>query len=371
VKIAIRQLASLGLIITAGAGAAPACLAQSAGVVPESPGIKFDAYGEISYNRLSGTGVFASEVADRVFDVDNGWSLQRIGTSGEYLPSQGFGGRFDLNFGKDSIGMAPMESYPGTSKVDLTQAFAQYAADGYTVMAGKLIALVGAEYLQSPSNLNFSRSILFGFATPFTHVGVRTAFFPTEHVTLYAGMNNGWDHMPGRNSLRTMELGITANRGRFDLSATGYIGMEPTGDSADPGRIGRRTLVDVVAAWRATKSLSITLNCDWAMQRNVAGAGQAGRVARWSGQALYVNYSISERLTVGWRAESFSDPNGFRTGIAQHWRELTGTVNLRLSKHLEVRAELRRDFSDGRVFMHELDAQSTQDSAGIQLLVKL
>jgi hypothetical protein len=371
VKSAIRQLASLGLIVTAGAGAAPACQAQSAGVAPESPGIKFDAYGEISYNHLSGTGVFASEVADRVFDVDNGWSLQRIGTSGEYLPSQGFGGRFDLNFGKDSIGMAPMESYPGSAKVDLTQAFAQYAADGYTVMAGKLIALVGAEYLQSPLNLNFSRSILFGYATPFAHIGVRTAFFATDQVTLYAGLNNGWDHLPGRNSLRTVELGLAANRGRFDLSATGYIGEEPTGDAVDPGRVGRRALLDVVATWRATQSLTITVNCDWAVQRNIANAGQAGHIARWSGQAVYFNYTISDRWKIGWRAENFSDRDGFRTGIAQHWSELTGTLDLRLSKHMELRTELRRDFSDGRVFMHELDAQSTQDSAGIQLLVKL
>ena len=80
--------------------------------------------------------------------------------------------------------MAPMESYPGSAKVDLTQAFAQYAADGYTVMAGKLIALVGAEYLQSPLNLNFSRSILFAAA-------IIIAFFirlPSNHEPFRAGI---------------------------------------------------------------------------------------------------------------------------------------------------------------------------------------
>jgi len=41
-------------------------------------------------------------------------------------------------------------------------------------MAGKFVTLAGSEVIWSPSNSNFSRSILFG-AIPFTHTGVRAA----------------------------------------------------------------------------------------------------------------------------------------------------------------------------------------------------
>ncbi|MCE8424078.1 MAG: outer membrane beta-barrel protein, partial [Candidatus Methanoperedens sp.] len=48
-------------------------------------------------------------------------------------------------------------------------------------------------------NTNITRSIAFLNAIPFTHTGARFAFAPTDTLTLYAGLNNGWDQQKDQN----------------------------------------------------------------------------------------------------------------------------------------------------------------------------
>jgi len=49
----------------------------------------------------------------------------------------------------------------------------------------------------SPSNANYSRSLLFG-SVPFTHTGVRGTFAVGDTLNLIAGINNGWDQLVAR-----------------------------------------------------------------------------------------------------------------------------------------------------------------------------
>ena len=93
------------------------------------------------------------------------------------------------------------------SKIDLTQAYLQYAASSLTVMAGKFVTLAGAEVIASPADTNISRSILFGFAEPFSHTGLRATFTPSAATTLYLGVNNGWDAIKDTSSGKTLEVG--------------------------------------------------------------------------------------------------------------------------------------------------------------------
>src|SRR5436309_1397363 len=59
--------------------------------------------------------------------------------------------------------------------VEVQEVYALYAPDwagGWQVKAGKFVTLLGSEVIEAPSNFNYSRSFLFGFAIPFTHTGV-------------------------------------------------------------------------------------------------------------------------------------------------------------------------------------------------------
>ena len=308
---------------------------------PATPAL--NSYLEASYNHLSASDRFTSGLQDRVFDTHQGLALQRFGMDAQFLPRQGAGGRLDVDVGDDAIAMAPGESYPGTAKLDLTQAYGQYSSGAVTVMAGKMITLLGVEYLQSPLDVNFSRSILFGYATPFTHIGVRAAYSRSDALTLYLGVNNGWDHMPGSNPTRTLELGLVATPApAWNLYATSYIGREHTGAVPDTGPEGLRSVLD---------------------------ASRQG-TASWSGKVAYATYRFDDRWKLSLRTERFADRDGYRTGVVQNWREWTGTLGWTMNRHLEARAEVRGDTSDAAAFRNATGtgALHNQRSVALQLL---
>src|SRR4029077_11481714 len=112
------------------------------------------------------------------------------------------------------------------STYDLTQAYLQYATGPLTVIGGKFTTLHGTEVIWSPSNANFSRSILFG-AVPFTHTGVRATYAAMDTLSLIVGVNNGWDQLVDTNKGKTLELGITATPIKpLSLAASYYSGKE-------------------------------------------------------------------------------------------------------------------------------------------------
>jgi len=51
----------------------------------------------------------------------------------------------------------------------------QYAHGPLTIIGGKFVTLAGAEVINSTLDTNYSRSILFGYAIPFSHTGARSA----------------------------------------------------------------------------------------------------------------------------------------------------------------------------------------------------
>src|SRR5207244_9388313 len=85
----------------------------------------------------------------------------------------------------------------------------------------------GAEVIKSRDNTNFSRSILFGYAIPFTHTGVRGTYKVSDTFSFTAGVNEGWDTIQSKNGGATLELGATVNPVKeFTLVGSLYTGRE-------------------------------------------------------------------------------------------------------------------------------------------------
>ena len=148
-------------------------------------------------------------------------------------PKEGLGGVINLTAGRDAnifssygagnTGLA----YNNGHNFDVTQAYGSYTTGALTVIGGKFATLAGAEVIAGPSNTNYSRSILFGYAIPFTHTGVRATYAATDTVSLIAGVNNGWDQVSDMNSDKTIELGFTAAPNKmFSLAGSYYGGKE-------------------------------------------------------------------------------------------------------------------------------------------------
>ena len=357
----------------------------SMGAIMEATGIDIHGYIDVSYTALSGNGKFIGNVVNnRVFDYErNSFNLQALDLTISKLPTEGFGGLVNLTAGKDADVIASYDTdglYNNQKdNFDVTQAYFHYATGPWMVIAGKYVTLAGAEVIKSPSNTNFSRSILFGYAIPFAHTGVRTYYKLGDTLTLIAGVNNGWDVIKDTNSNKTVELGVTFTPSKmFTLAAQGYSGTERVAGFVPSGTQGRRDLIDLVATFNATEKLAFVLNYDYATQKNATRIDGTIGTAKWTGLAAYVNYQISDKWRASLRGEYFDDKDGYRTVVepgktsGQKWKEATLTLAYLPNKNVELRAEVRGDRSDQAVFLEDngVTAKNTQRSVGLEAIYK-
>jgi hypothetical protein len=362
----------LAASLSACAGAAMAAdKVPTLGEVLKASDIAVTGYIDFSHNNLS---TDAGSNTYRVFDTERrGFNLQMVDLSVGYLPANGFGGFAQLNGGSDARVIASA----GTSNADdfeVQEAYLQYANGSFSVIGGKFATLAGAEVIESPANTNFSRSIMFGYAIPFTHTGLRAAYAVNDAVNVKVGLNNGWDVMKESAqtaasngqlaSGKTLELGVSGSPVKmFSYAVAYYSGNESLGQT-EPAE---RKVLDVVATINATDALSFVLNYDKGEQDKVATAGTK---AKWNGLAGYVNYKFSNQWRLSFRTESFDDKNGYRTGTTQKLKENTLTLAHMPAGNLELRAEYRKDKSDKNVFTESGSLKKTQNSLGLEALYK-
>lgn len=313
-------------------------------------------------------GAFTSGVPDRVFDTQpNAFNVQQAAIIVDYLPKEGFGGLVNLTAGQDARVIA---SYgEATSNFDVTQAFVQYAHGPLTIMGGKFVTLAGAEVINPTQDTNYSRSILFGYAIPFTHTGARLTYVASDELSLILGVNNGWDQLLDQNKQKTVEFGVAFVPNKlFSLNVQGYSGVEQLtqGGFVGAGPRGSRGLIDVVATYNATSQLTLVVNADWGQQQNfVSLINGVPITAKWDGVAGYANYQFDDRWRVSVRAEYFNDQDGFRTGVIQKWKEATVTFAYLPTKSVELRGEVRGDKSDTNAFVKSPAFYTGTPGAGV------
>ena len=359
------------------------------GQIMDASGVKVSGYVDTSYTYLSGSGKFNTSVppalpaagtpptANRVFDTErNSFNLDMVNLTVSMLPAKGFGGLVDLNMGSNAKVITPF----GTTndEFDITQGYVHYASGPFHAIAGKYVTLSGAEVIRGPDNLNFSRSILFGYAIPFTHTGVRAYYSVGDTMTFIVGVNNGWDVVKESASVngtevadgKTFEFGAQFNPIKpLNLAVAIYSGEEP-----GLAVIGRRDLLDVVISYSFTDNLSVTLNADVAKQEDAIATG---RDAEWNGIAAYVAWKFADQWRVAGRVEQFNDKDGFRTGVltgagGQKWSEGTVTLAYLPTANAEIRLEGRYDKSDVATAFNQPDgpADNNQYSMAVQALYK-
>jgi Putative beta-barrel porin-2, OmpL-like. bbp2 len=346
----------------------PAPTAPALTDVLTASGIDVHGYVDAAYSYLSGRGVFTSGTADRVFDTEpNSFNLHQAALTIDYQPKEGFGGLVTLTAGRDARVIA--SAGEATSNFDVTQAFAQYAHGPLTVIGGKFVTLAGAEVINSTQDTNYSRSILFGYAIPFTHTGVRLTYAASDQLSLIVGVNNGWDQLQDQNKQKTGELGVSFIPNKlFSLAVQGYSGVEQLAGGAfiGAGAHGVRDLIDAVATYNATSQLTFILNVDWGSQENFTSLVNGASIkAKWDGAAAYANYQANDQWRLSVRAEYFDDKDGYRTGVIQKWKEGTLTLAYLPTKFIELRGEVRYDKSDSRAFVKDSTFLSGTPGGGV------
>ena len=248
--------------------------------------------------------------------------------------------------------------FRNTAKVDLQEAYASYLipiGSGLTVKAGKFVTLLGYEVIESPNNLNFSRSFLFSFSIPLTHVGGLLSYSPLPWLSITAGPVVGWDVADDNNS-RMSVMGQFAVTAVKDLALTfnWITGPEQFNEDGHP-----RTVLDFIVAYTGLKNLTLALNVDYGWEYNeaslVASGTRSGNGASWWGWAGYAAYDWTEKLRTAVRLEYFKDTEGVRTlavspGTKLDLYGVTATLQYKIWKGLVGRLEYRHDSANEKVF---------------------
>jgi len=164
---------------------------------------------------------------------------------------------------------------------------------------------------------------------------------------------NGWDVARDNNRSKSVggQLALTPVAS-FTMYLNAMYGPERTNNDSDA-----RTILDLVAIWKASSRITLGINGDWGSEQDAVAVGED---ATWDGVAGYARLAASDDFAVSLRGECFDDQDGARTGVRQFLYELTITPELRLSSRLILRGDFRIDHSDREVFEKQSATSDTQ-----------
>ena len=229
----------------------------------------------------------------------------------------------------------------------LKEAYFSYLAPvgkGLLVDFGKFVTQHGAEVIESKDNWNYSRGLLFTYAIPFYHFGLRAKYAFSDKYQVTGYLVNGWNNIVDNNTGKTLGVQVGWNPTKKLAVVQNYM----LGPEQPANNQNLRQLTDTVVTYSPTTRLSLMLNYDYGRGDRIAGLP---RPVWWSGVAGYARYAFSSRYAVATRYEYYDDHDGFTTGAVQHLNEFTGTFERLIAGHLITRLEFRRDISDQPSFL--------------------
>ncbi len=254
------------------------------------------------------------------------------------------GFRLDVGFGPTMDWVHAADPTGGEVVKHIQQAYLSYVApvgSGLTLDFGKFVTVHGAEVIETKDNFNYSRSLLFSYAIPYYHTGLRAKYSFNEKVAVTGLLVNGWDNFTDNNGGKTLGVSVSlAPTKRLSIVQNYMAGPEQPDDNRN-----WRHLSDTTVTYLASDKLTLMGNFDYG--KETLSNGLSGH---WRGFAGYLRYAFTSKLAFAPRFEIFDDHDGFRTGLRQRLKEVTLTQELKLATNLLARFEFRRDFSDQEFF---------------------
>ena len=211
---------------------------------------------------------------------------------------------------------------------------------GVEVDAGEFVTSAGAEVIETNSNWNYSRSLLFAWAIPYYHFGARVSFPVGPHFTGGFQVVQGWNNIYDNNSGKTYGVNGAYAWKKVTWTNTYYVGPEKPGTNK-----GLRNLYDTVVLVNANDNFSYYVNFDYGRDKNIGPGSQ-----QWTGIALAARYALGKKSAIASRVEWYDDMDGFTTGVPQSVKEVTLTGEYKVTGWLLSRLEFRDDWSNQAFF---------------------
>jgi hypothetical protein len=286
-------------------------------------------------------------------NTDNSYTLG-LAEAG-FTATQGNGsGHLTLAYGQDS----DLNAFGAGTGVAVEQAYVSYVADQWTFNAGKFVTWMGNEVIESKSNWNYSRSLLFTDTIPVWHTGMSVAFAPSSAFGVTGYITNGWNNL----AALTADLGEKTYGLQFmikpDASWTvalnGILGPNPS--TALPYDPSMRYVGEGIVTWTATDKLSIALDAEYGAQdlsgpATLASGSSISSLPFW-GVALYGRYQMTSQCAVALRLEELKDEYNLfalATPVAGSYdvegREATLTFEHAFTPNTLMRLEGRYDYA--------------------------
>ena len=282
----------------------------------------------------------------RAFDVShNAFSLALVELALEKKPTTDSRGgyRIDLDYGQTAnivAGFEPGGAPSTTIYQNIQQAYVSYLAPAgkgsLQFDFGKFVTPIGNEVIESKDNWNYSRGLLFTFAIPLYHQGLRVAYSPDDKNTITGFLVNGWNNSVENNTGKTVGLQyIGKPTGAFTVVANYMGGPELPADNKD-----WRNLFDLVASYAVDPKVTVAANYDIGKELD----------AKWQGIAAYLKYQANAWFAVVPRYEFFNDKDGWAL-IGQNVQSFTLTTEFKHKDGVVMRIEYRGDFGQNPLFL--------------------
>lgn len=237
----------------------------------------------------------------------------------------------------------------------LKEAYFSYLAPvgkGLQVDVGKFVTPAGAEVIETKDNWNYSRSLLFTYAIPYYHFGMRAKYTFNDKYSLTGLFVNGWNNVIDNNTGKTygFSFGWNPNK-KFGVTQTYLAGPEQNLSNKN-----LRQLSDTVITYSPTSRLSLMVNGDYGRGDRFVTDPILNTLSHpvfWTGVGGYVKYAFSSSSAFSTRYEYYDDHDGFTTGtlVPTHFNEFTTTFEKLMAHHIISRFEYRRDISNQPVFL--------------------
>jgi hypothetical protein len=282
------------------------------------------------------------------------------------LDPEPVGFRFDLGLGRVFDNLYPYGNPdPGIFRY-VEQAYVSLKPkqlNGFEADFGEFTTSAGAEVIETKDNWNYSRSVLFSWAVPYYHFGIRTSMPIGKGWNVGVQVVNGWNTIVNDYGKNMQTVGVTAawTRKKYTWSNNYYTGPNP----AATINKGNRNLYDTTLLLTPNDKLNVYINFDDAEQARIAGGTD-----HYRGAAAAARWQINKYFAFSPRLEIFGDPTGYSTGTAQRLREITLTGECKIYHDVLTRFEYRRDASNVPFFQHgdELNASRGQSTVVLGLI---
>jgi hypothetical protein len=251
------------------------------------------------------------------------------------------GFRADLDYGPTATLVHAAEPGGTTTYQNIEQAYGSFlVGKALQLDFGKFVTWSGQEVIESKDNWNYSRGLLFSWAIPYYHTGLRAAYTVNDALSLTGYVVNGWNNAEDNNTGKTLGGQIIFKpTPRLALIENYTAGPEQSGDNDD-----WRHLSDTIVTYTINDGVSLAANYDYGRDTSL------GETVQWQGIAAYAKFQFSHAFSLSPRFEYFNDEDGFSTGTAQGVTEGTVTAEFKHKDGLIMRLEYRGDFSDSTFF---------------------